>query len=91
MSGVPKIVDLSHKQNAASITWPDNPGYNFTILFRGFDSYNSWFVVIPTSPPSLSLYLSSCDSVVKILILLHKCFSNGIFSSVTHYHILTLN
>nr|XP_022309947.1 uncharacterized protein LOC111115481 [Crassostrea virginica] len=43
VSGVPRIVDLSHKQNDASITWPGNPGYNFTILFRGFDSYNSWF------------------------------------------------
>ena len=59
MSGVPRIVDLSHKQNAASMTWPGNPGYNFTILFRGFEeSYKIWFVAMNYVMLQCSLSLS---------------------------------
>ncbi|XP_056000490.1 isatin hydrolase-like [Ostrea edulis] len=39
----PRIVDLTHKQDKDSITWPTNPAYNFTVLYRGFSTYyNSW-------------------------------------------------
>lgn len=40
---VPIIVNLSHRLNNASLTWPGNPRYKFTVLDRGFDE-NSWFV-----------------------------------------------
>lgn len=41
---VPRIVDLSYKQNRDSITWPLNPSYNFTQLYRGyFETYKKWF------------------------------------------------
>lgn len=41
---VPRIVDLSYKQNRDSITWPGNPSYNFTQLFRGYSkTYKIWF------------------------------------------------
>ena len=76
MSGVPRIVDLSHKQNAASIVWPGDPGYNFTILFRGFEeSYNIWFVAMNytmlQSSLSLSLSLPLSLSLSLSLSLVH--------------------
>lgn len=43
VQAVPRIVDLSHKQNNDSITWPGNPPYQFTVLDRGFYD-NAWFV-----------------------------------------------
>lgn len=39
-----RIVDLSHKQDGNSLTWPGNPSYNFTQLFRGFaELYGFWY------------------------------------------------
>lgn len=43
VQAVPRIVDLSHKLNNASITWSGNPPYQFTVMARGFCD-NSWFV-----------------------------------------------
>lgn len=43
VQAVPRIVDLSHRLNNASLTWPGNPPYQFTVLYRGFYD-NSWFV-----------------------------------------------
>lgn len=43
VQAVPRIVDLSHRLNNASLTWPGNPPYQFTLLYRGFYD-NSWFV-----------------------------------------------
>lgn len=43
VQAVPRIVDLSHILNNASLTWPGNPPYEFTVIVRGFYE-NSWFV-----------------------------------------------
>lgn len=43
VQAVPRIVDLSHIQSKDATTWPGNPSYNFTILFRGFaEQYGFW-------------------------------------------------
>ncbi|XP_052682805.1 isatin hydrolase-like [Crassostrea angulata] len=41
VQAVPRIVDLSHILNNASLTWPGNPPYEFTVIVRGFYE-NSW-------------------------------------------------
>nr|XP_034317591.1 isatin hydrolase isoform X3 [Crassostrea gigas] len=44
VQAAPRIVDLSHRQDGNSLTWPGNPSYNFTQLFRGFaELYGFWY------------------------------------------------
>ncbi|XP_062610672.1 isatin hydrolase-like [Saccostrea cucullata] len=38
-----RIVDLTHEQNHATIYWPGNPAYNFTILYRNGTNGGYWY------------------------------------------------
>ncbi|XP_061188488.1 isatin hydrolase-like [Saccostrea echinata] len=38
-----RIVDLTHEQNHATIYWPGNPSYNFTIIYRNSTNGGYWY------------------------------------------------
>ncbi|XP_033724649.1 LOW QUALITY PROTEIN: isatin hydrolase-like [Pecten maximus] len=42
LSGSLKLVDLSYELDSGSVTWPNNPKFNMTVLHRGEFS-NAWF------------------------------------------------
>ena len=41
-----RVIDLTHAQSPETLYWPGDPGYNFTILYRGKSSFASWYVYI---------------------------------------------